>query len=101
MKLELIDFEGNKTEFDLYEDLDKISSIMLLVITGDEIAEVIYENGMVDEYDSSNCRTGDYYDGSYLIYHKSSGINLLEDPKFLGRKDSYEYLYGIRFPDEA
>ena len=92
MKLTLLDYQANKTTFDI-GDIDQIEKIKIVVITGDEIAHVIYKDGSEDNFDSCDCRITDYHDGAYKIYDSKKENNLLFDDGWLERKDSYDYLY--------
>lgn len=65
---------------------EDVLSVFITVLSGDEIATVIFEDGHKEEFDSSNDRITDSYDGSYCLYEKGS-INRLD--KFLGRGSSY------------
>lgn len=69
--LEIMDYSNikTKTTIDLNK-LDEIFEIRILVITGDEICEVIYENGKRETFDSSDNRMSDFYDGDYVLYNK-------------------------------
>lgn len=87
--LKIMDYSG-----DLYEttvDLDKLDEILHInidVISGDEIATVIYENGMREVFDSSNDRIQNFYDGSYTLYSKVININRIVE--WNKRKSSHD-----------
>lgn len=93
MKLTLLDYAANRVTVDIRE-IDEIKEITIVVITGDEIAHVVYKDDCEDDFDSCNCRIDDYADGEYTIYELGSEKNLLFDEGWLARKDSYDYLYG-------
>lgn len=65
---------------------EDVLSVFITVLSGDEIATVIFEDGHEEEFDSSKDRIMDFYDGSYYLYQKGA-INKLD--KFLGRVSSY------------
>ena len=65
---------------------EDVLSVFITVLTGDEIATVMFEDGHEEKFDSSENRTMDFYDGSYWLYQKGS-INRLD--KFLERGSSY------------
>lgn len=65
---------------------EDVLSVFITVLSGDEIATVIFEDGHEEEFDSSEDRIMDSYDGSYCLYQKGV-INKLD--KFLGRGSSY------------
>lgn len=78
--LELYDYKGNitNTEIDL-DKLDDIFMITIKVVSGDEIAEVIYKNGTKEVFDSSDSRMWDFDDGEEIIY--SPEVNLIKEYK--------------------
>ena len=88
-ELILLDYDSNEfhTGVDL-ENLDNILRIDIEVISGDEIAQVIYTNGDMKRFDSNNCRIMDFADDEYCIYQ--AGVkNEIDD--WLKRVDSYSY----------
>lgn len=91
MKLTLLDYISEPVEFEIGE-LDTIASIDIEVWTGDEIAIVRYKNGSKMRFDSDlNERITGYLDYDYILYDEEAGINRLNDPAFLERKNSYAY----------
>jgi hypothetical protein len=84
-----MDYDDKKTKVNLdrFEDVVRLS---IKVVTGDEILEVLYKNYDIEEYDSSDCRLTDYFDGEYCIYDIIKDINIIE--QWNNRKDSYEYI---------
>ena len=84
MTLTLMDYSGDKTDFEI-GSLDDIECIDITVISGDEIADVYYKNGTNTTFDSSNTRLCDFYDYSYTLY--DSDTNLLNQFEF--RNNSY------------
>ena len=93
--LRLVDYSG-KTELAELGDLNSIAVITIRVVTGDEIAEVIYKDYTTDEFDSSYDRCSDYYDGEYEVYRfdKPAEDQLLFNEKWKERTNSYDWLYG-------
>lgn len=88
MELRLMDYAGRSKTFEI-GDIEEIARITITVISGDEIATVIYKGYSSKEFDSSNSRMADFYDDEYDIYDVTSGLNLLDDPEFKNRKTSY------------
>lgn len=88
MELRLMDYAGGSKTFEI-GDIENIARITIRVITGDEIATVIYKDYSSKEFDSSYDRMIDYFDDMYDIYNITSGLNLLDDPEFKNRKSSY------------
>ena len=93
MKLKLLDYQNKPHEFEI-GDLDKIIDISLEVITGDEVGIVLYKDGNTKMYDTGSTRAFDFADDFYIVYNESINVNLLNDEKWLNRKDSYRDLFG-------
>ena len=89
--IEIMDFQGIKTTVEV--DMDKIATINLDVVTGDEILTVVYKDYTIKRFDSSHDRLRDCNDGGYVIFNEATGINLLEDDKWINRTSSYDYLW--------
>lgn len=88
MFLKLMDYQDRVTEVDIGE-LDDIAVITITVVTGDEIADVIYKDYTTARFDSSNDRMADYPDDRYEIYRVGVSENLIDNPRFTERKTSY------------
>lgn len=89
--LELMDFTNTKHETDIdLDELDKIDSITISVISGDEIATITYKNGETVSIDADILADGkrfhDDYDGTYILY-SSGSVNRLDE--FEKRSDTY------------
>ena len=85
--LKIMDYNGELTDTGV--SLDKLEDILRIdidVVTGDEIATVIYKNGKRERYDSSNCRLHDFYDCGYCLY----GPNENRLVEFERRTSSYD-----------
>lgn len=89
MTLTLIDWEDKKREFDI-GDLDSIMTIDIRVVSGDEIAQVLYKDFRLEFFDSSVDRLADIFDYKYTIYDCTEETNLIFSEKFLTRKTSYD-----------
>lgn len=91
-KLELMNYKGDTVvieDVDL-DKLDDIFMIIIRVVTGDEIAEIIYadgEYGLCDPFASS--RSADFDDGGYVLY--SSKYNRIDN--FKKRNSTYDWPY--------
>lgn len=72
-------------------NLDDIVRMYIKVISGDEVLHVTYKDGTHKTYDSCDIgRLMDFHDDAYTIYDVDDPTkNLLNDEKFLNRKDSY------------
>ena len=91
-ELVLMTFNGIKTAV----NIDKpVKSIEITIMSGDEVASVIYEDGTQDIYDSAtmcgNYRIVDYFDDEYTLYSVPDGIDLID--KFDKRKATYWNYY--------
>jgi hypothetical protein len=89
MKVSIMDYDGEQTNVKL--DIDKVERIVVEIVTGDEILQVYYQDGTCSYFESSDCRMADYYDYSYTLYDTSRGINLFNNPRWLNRKNSYDF----------
>ena len=89
MELTLLDYAGKKKTFDI-GNLEDIVRIRIRIISGDEIAFVVYKNDEVKRF-ASNCAIYDFYDGEYDVYSVTSGRNLLDNPVWMNRETSYSW----------
>ena len=97
---EIMDFANRRTKVpgvDL-DHLGEISNITIVVITGDEIADIVWANGEEKSFDSSSERLIDYYDGCYTLFDAGSNINYINE--FLERDDSYWFQNKSRKPSK-
>ena len=90
MMLNLLDYRGLVNEFEI-GDLEAIKLIYIEVISGDEVANVVYKDGTEKQFDSGENRRIDYLDGSYEIYNSNGNCNVIEKEVFKNRSDSYDY----------
>ena len=65
MKFKIYDFENKAAEVDV--DKKIVDHITVIVLSGDEVVNVFYKDGTHEEFDSSNVRGTDYYDGMYEV----------------------------------
>ena len=98
-QFELRDYKNNFYLVPL--DIDKIDEIMITVLSGDEIADILYLDGTSDQIDvcefSQNPRLINYYDGNYIVYSVRRGINWLDE--FDKREDTYS-MFRMVYDDE-
>lgn len=90
MTIKLLDWDKKETEVDV-GDLEDIATMMIRVVSGDEILEVVYKDYCRLSFDSSCTRYQGFYDGEYDIYDFRKEDNLLTDPRFINRKSSYDF----------
>ena len=92
----LLDYDSRKCDTGI--PLSDIQSIVITVISGDEIATVTKKTGEVVTIDSIKINEGfrkhDFYDGTYVV-----DMNNLE--KWTKRKDSYDWYDDDDTEDEA
>lgn len=73
------------------EGLEKLKSIQIIVLSGDEIATVKYKDGRTERYDSAvvgGKRSKDNFDDAYILYREGDDeSNIL---MWLFRSDSYD-----------
>ena len=66
--------------------MDDIRFIGVIVLTGDEIIEIHYNDHTCQLVDCGTNRICDYYDNSYVV-------EPADIPKWLERKSSYDYKF--------
>jgi hypothetical protein len=86
--LVLYDWANDAHEVDIDLDDKDIVIAMLQILSGDEVLEVAYKNGMTTTIDSSDCRDTDFFDGAYVLV--LNGEWVVDREKFLSRKGSYD-----------
>ena len=89
MILTIMDYDNHKRNVNIGKK-DDIASISISVISGDEIAEVIYKDYTKKCFDSSDCRMYDFFDDEYTIYNFQEENNLIDNPLWQKRKSSYD-----------
>lgn len=92
MIIKLVNCKHRRVRFDIGEDFTKID---ISVITGDEVAEVLYKNGCSLKFDScpeGMRRDSEQIDFSYELYNKEKGIDHLHDVEWLMRGDGEAYV---------
>lgn len=98
-QFELRDYKNNFYLVPL--DIDEIDEIMITVLSGDEIADILYLDGTSDQIDvckfSQDPRLINYYDGNYIVYSVRRGIDRLDE--FDKRDDTYS-MFGMVYDDE-
>lgn len=62
----LVDYEGTRHNYQI-ENFDKVISITVIILTGDEVAEIEYEDGHSIRFDCGENRLIGFYDGSYVV----------------------------------
>ena len=95
MKFKITDFANNKKEVIVEKP---IFNINVLILSGDEIVTINYEDGTFEEIDSCNDgRLIDYYDGQYMVpKHLLQQWIALEELSSNDRQSKfYELLYEV------
>ena len=65
MKFNIYNFENEPTEVEL--KCRAVSKIYVTLITGDETISVLFSNGSIKEFSSSDARVVDNIDGTYVL----------------------------------
>ena len=65
MKFNIYDYNNRPTKIDTGNK--KIKELEVLVLSGDEIVTIRYEDGSEEMYDSSYTRCIDYFDDKYTV----------------------------------
>ena len=84
------------TSVELPEDfVERRAIVTISIIFGDEVLSINYGDGAIEldraDYPCEPDWRG--YDGYYDIFNQEEGINLLDDPAWLARTDSYQFLW--------
>lgn len=91
MNLTIMNYRDKKVDIDIG---DNVAVITIDVISGDEVAEVIYKDFTRKRYDSAeycqNLRLRDFYDDSCEVYNFQNTENLIDNPLWKNRKTSYD-----------
>jgi len=84
----LLDYSGAKKNIDInFKDVDFAT---IVVVSGDEILDVVFKNGESHSFDSSEDRIFDFFDGSYVLISK--GEWRIDPDKWNLRISSYDYI---------
>ncbi len=88
--LVIMDYQNHKVDTGVdITNLDNILNITIEIVTGDEIATVVFADGHIEKFDSCPCnRWLDFLDHEYILYSKEYDINLI--PDWVNRKTSYD-----------
>lgn len=93
MKFNIYNFENEPTEVEL--KCRAVSKIYVTVITGDETISVLFSNGSIKEFSSSDSRVVDTIDGTYVLKGKRIREWMEYKPKENGAI-SYERMIAFR-----
>lgn len=63
--MNIYDFMNNTRHIDL--PLKKIEHIYVMVLSGDEVVNIVFEDGTSELYDASRDRFHDFFDGDYIV----------------------------------
>jgi hypothetical protein len=66
MIIKIYDFADKTADFTIPDD-KTISEIDVTVLSGDETGRITFTDGTYINFDASNCRLHDFYDGSYTV----------------------------------
>ena len=94
----IVDFKGDWYDFDI--DMEGVSDIYLMIISGDESLRIHRSNGREEVIDPlGNDRIESIYQGGYYIYDATDSENIYDitdKPDWLNRKDPYGYMFDRR-----
>lgn len=72
------------------DNFDDVKMMFIFLVYGDEVLNVIYNNGTVDAiYPSIETQFMSLTDHSYTIYDATKSSNLIDNPVFMNRTKSY------------
>ena len=101
MEITLLNYRNDKIHTKGFPNIDEIPSclVTITVIYGDEVISVEDGSGEpVYGFMSDSAVFPGGFDGAYTVYYRnglkeSPEVDLINDPAWLARKDSYEFLY--------
>lgn len=65
MKFNIYDYDNQAKEIDTGNK--EINFINVIILSGDEVITIYYSDGTFENYDSSENRLTNYFDGSYVV----------------------------------
>lgn len=72
------------------DNFNDVKMMFIFLVYGDEVLNVIYNDGTVDAiYPSIETRFMNLTDHSYTIYDAAKSNNLIDNPVFMNRTESY------------
>jgi len=96
----LMNYQHNS--YPILINMDEVDEITITVISGDEIADILYLDGTSEQIDAANLannqRLVDFWDGSYIVYSVRRGINRME--LFSNRENSYSMFWVVDDEEE-
>ena len=87
--MKILDYAGKVREIDVDLNDANILAAYMKVVTGDEILTVIYEDGSLETFDSSNNRMTDYFDEEYALKIGGELTETYKSKAFQERNSSY------------
>lgn len=71
IKFDIYDFDNKVTTITIpNSEVDDIKRIDVTVLSGDETVDVVLKDGSIFDFDASDCRAMNFYDGSYTVEGK-------------------------------
>jgi hypothetical protein len=77
MKIALKDYMGRMKVVEF--SMDNLRMAIINVLSGDEVLGLYYDGGKTLDFDSSDCRIHDNYDGDRIVYSTDLGIDLFAE----------------------
>ncbi len=72
------------------DNFDDVKMMIMSVVSGDEVLEIVYNDGDIETVDPGGTnRYADYDDYIYVIYDAKKSENLIDYPGFVNRTSSY------------
>ncbi len=89
MDIKILEYNNDVTVKTI-DNFDEVEQIFINVISGDEELVIVYKDDSTKVVNPGRAnRYEDYIDYIYVIYDKNESINLIDNPRFMNRKDSY------------
>ena len=87
----LLNYENRKIDIDFNFELEDIAVATIEIVTGDEILNIVTNDGRFYCFDSCDYREVDFFDGSYTII--ANGKWVVDPIQWSDRKNSYDYYH--------
>ena len=76
MTIDIHDYAGRAKSITF--DIENLDLAMMENIRGDDVLTLVYLDGTIQQFDSSDCRLASFNDGFELMFHRASGLNKFE-----------------------
>lgn len=76
MTIDIHDYAGRAKSITF--DIENLDLAIMEELSGDEVLTLIYLDGTMQQFDSSDCRLESFNDGFEIMFNRASGLNKFE-----------------------